>query len=446
MNVVTRFAPSPTGRLHLGNARTAVLNWLFARSEGGRVILRMDDTDAARSRPEFAEAIVDDLFWLGLVPDETARQSARLARYAEAAERLKVAGRLYPAYETEEELEKKRKRQLLRGMPPVYDREALDLSPADRARLEGEGRPPHWRFRLDQREVAWSDAVRGAQTIDAASLSDPVLIRGDGSVLYTLSSVADDIEMAVTHVIRGEDHVANTAPQIQIFEALGAQAPVFAHHSLLVGAEGGRLSKRERALSLADLKARHIEPMTVVSLCATIGTSSPIAVYQELDDAFAGFDLDRLSRAPARFDPEELGHLNAKLLKGRPFEAVRQRLAALGVGGGAAFWLAVRDNVEVVDDAARWWAIATQPIDPVLEEDAAYCTAAAKLLPRSEFGPQTWGEWTAALAEATNRKGRLLYKPLRLALTGEARGPDLASFLPFIGRERAFARLRGGRA
>lgn len=440
MGVTVRFAPSPTGRLHIGNARTALINWLFAKRHGGRFILRFDDTDAERSREEFVRAIEEDLAWLGIRPDLVFRQSRRADAYRAAAGRLKHAGRLYPCYETAEELERRRRRQLARGRPPVYDRAALRLTGAERDALEAAGRTPHWRFRLDGREVVFDDLVRGRQKIDTRALSDPVLIRADGSWLYTLPSVVDDIDHAVSHVIRGEDHVANTGPQIELFEALGAEPPVFAHHSLLTAAGGESLSKRLGALSLAALRDDGIEPAAVASLAALIGTSDPVAPHRDMDALVRLFDFAKFSRAPARFDPRELAALNARLLHETPYEEVAGRLAALGVGGGAAFWNAVRPNLARLSDAAGWWAALTGPVEPVVE-DAAYLEEAARLLPEEPWDNSTWRTWTAALKERTGRGGKALFRPLRLALTARSEGPDMAAVLPVIGRARALARL-----
>ncbi len=442
MTVTVRFAPSPTGRLHAGNIRTAIINALFARRADGNFILRLDDTDKVRSTQEFARGIEEDISWLGLNWSNKVRQSDRLAEYDAAVEKLKAMGRLYPAYETPDELELKRKRQLARGKPPVYDRAALKLADDEKAKLEGEGRRPHWRFLLEPRDVVWDDLVRGQQHVDAGSLSDPVLIRGDGTFLYTLPSVVDDIDLRVTHVIRGEDHVANTAPQIQLFEALGAPAPSFGHHNLLVGADGQALSKRDQSLSIQGMRADGLEPLAVVSYAATIGTSDPVAPHDSLDELAEAFDFGKLSRAPARFDPHELRLLNAKLLHARPFSAVAGRLEALGVGGGADFWEAVRGNLDVMDDAEKWWAVVTGPTTPVIS-DPAFCALAADELPPEPWGDDTWGAWTDAVKAKTGAKGKALFQPLRLALTGQPHGPELKQLLPLIGRARALSRLRG---
>jgi glutamyl-tRNA synthetase len=442
MSVTVRFAPSPTGRLHAGNIRTALINFLFARKTGGRLIFRLDDTDMMRSTKEFAQGIREDLAWLGIDYADEVHQSDRFAYYADAVEKLKSAGRLYPAYETPEELELKRKRQLARGKPPVYDRAALKLTEEDKVRLEAEGRKPHWRFKLESRDVVWDDLVRGRQHVDAASLSDPVLVREDGTYLYTLPSVVDDIDLCITHVIRGEDHVVNTAPQIQIFEALGATPPAFGHHSLLVNADGQALSKRDRSISIQGMREEGIEALAVASYCATIGTSDPIAPHAGLDELVRSFDFAKLSRAPARFDPAELRALNAKLLHMLPFEAVAERLKAIGVGGGASFWDAVRGNLAVLGDAGLWWEVVQGPLQPVIE-GGELCHVAATLLPPEPWDTETWATWSSAVKEATGSKGKALFQPLRLALTGREHGPELKHLLPLIGRKRALARLEG---
>ncbi|HUU25467.1 MAG TPA: glutamate--tRNA ligase [Methyloceanibacter sp.] len=445
MAVTVRFAPSPTGRLHAGNIRTALINYLFACKQGGEFILRLDDTDTARSTKAFADGIEEDVSWLGIEWARLVHQSGRFALYDAAVETLKRLGRLYPAYETPEELDLKRKRQLARGKPPVYDRAALELTDTEKAKLEAEGRTPHWRFLLEPRDVVWDDLVRGSQHVDAASLSDPVLIRGDGSYLYTLPSVVDDIDLGVTHVIRGEDHVANTAPQIQLFEALGATPPAFGHHNLLVGADGQALSKRDSSLAIEGMRADGLEPLAVTSYAATIGTSDPVAPHASLDDLVEAFEFGKLSRAPARFDPHDLHLLNAKLLHILPFAAVADRLEAMGVSGGEAFWEAVRGNLTVLGDAKTWWRVVAGPLQPVIE-NPDLCGEAAKLLPAEPWDDETWQAWSKAVKEATGAKGKALFHPLRLALTGETNGPELKQLLPLIGRDRAHARLQGNQA
>lgn len=444
---VLRFAPSPTGLIHVGNARTALYNALYARREGGSFILRYDDTDTARSTQAFAEAIAEDVAWLGIVPDRVEHQSRRLPRYDAAVESLKAAGRLYPAYETEEELEAKRQSRRRRGLPPVYDRAALKLTDADRARLEAEGHRPHWRFRLDGRAVVWDDMVRGRQTVDTATLSDPVLVREDGSYLYTLTSVVDDIEMGVTHVVRGEDHVTNTGVQIEIIEALGAAPPVFGHHNLLVLPSGEGLSKRLGHLSLRALREGAEEALAVASLAVLTGTSMAVEPVASLDALAARIDFARISRAPARFDPAELSALTALTLHGLPFATVADRLAALGVAGGEGFWLAVRGNLARLSDAADWWRVVQGPLDPVCApDDVEFLAAAAALLPGEPWDGEVYQRWMAAVKPASGRAGRALFHPLRLALTGAESGPELKALLPLIGRAIAAARLRGERA
>lgn len=444
---VLRFAPSPTGLIHVGNARTALLNALIARRAGGTFLLRLDDTDAARSRTEYAEAIAEDLAWLGIPPDRAFRQSDRLDAYAAAAEALKAVGRLYPAYETEAELDLKRGLQRARGLPPVYDRAALALSGDERARLEAEGRRPHWRFRLDHRTVGWVDGVRGPQHVDTASLSDPVLVRADGTFLYTLPSVVDDIAMGVTDVIRGEDHVTNTAVQIEIFEALGGAVPRFAHHNLLTLPTGEGLSKRLGHLSLAALREAGHEPLAVAAAAVLVGTSHPLEAVESLDALAARVDLAHISRAPARFDPDELGVLTARTLHLMLAGAALPRLAAAGIGGGADFWQAVRGNLERFADAADWWRVVGTPMAGVIADaDRDFLAAAAALLPPEPWTSESWGVWTRAVKAATGRSGRALFHPLRLALTGREKGPELAALLPLMGRARVAGRLAGAAA
>lgn len=443
--VMVRFAPSPTGYLHIGNARPALFNALFARRHGGRLLLRLDDTDQERSQERFAAAILRDVAWLGIEPDRIERQSERLAVYEAAAAKLRESGRLYPAYETAEELDYRRKRQLARALPPVYDRAALRLSSADRAQLEAEGRRPHWRFRLDEaaRHVRWLDLVRGEERVNLASLSDPVLVRADGSFLYTLTSVVDDIDFSISHVIRGDDHVTNTGVQIQLFEALGGFVPAFGHINLLTTASGEGLSKRSGALSLASLAEAGYEPMAVASLAVLIGTSADVEPAADLDALAARVDLSMISKGPARFDPADLDGLNAKLIHAMPYDRIAARLAELGVGGGAAFHAAVRGNCVRLDDIAFWWRIATEARQSVelSAEDRAFITEAATALPDEPFDAMTWKHWTDALKASSGRKGRALFMPLRLALTGLDHGPELAALLPFIGRTRALNRL-----
>lgn len=438
MTTVVRFAPSPTGRIHIGNARTAILNWLMASKTGGQFVLRYDDTDTARSTQEFADGIAIDLDWLGIRPHRVEWQSKRFGRYDEIASRLRVEGRLYPCYETADELDRKRKRQQARNLPPVYDRAALKLTDEERAKLEAEGRKPHWRFKLDGRVVEWSDMIRGPQHIDTRSLSDPVLVREDGTYLYTLPSVIDDIDMQVTHVIRGEDHVVNTAVQIEITEALGAKPPAYAHHSLLTGADGKGLSKRLGSLSIASMREDGLEPMAVVSHAALLGTSDNIHPCADYTELVEGFALDKLSRAPARFDEQELAHLNSKLLHHLPWDAMKDRLP----GDTEAFWIAVRGNIEKLADVATWRAVVSGPLTPVIAaEDRDFITAARGLLPPAPWDTTTWKAWTEAVKAATGRKGKDLFMPLRRALTGLDHGPELAQLLPLIGPDAVLERL-----
>lgn len=441
---VVRFAPSPTGLIHIGNARTALLNALWARKEGGTFILRLDDTDRARSEERYAEAIHADLSWLGIAPDRVERQSARMARYEETLAKLREIGRVYPCYETEEELDRKRKRQLGRGLPPVYDRAALAMSGEDRAKFESEGRKPYWRFKLDHRAVKWNDLVRGEIAIDTASLSDPVICRADGTWLYSLASVVDDIDMKVTHVVRGEDHITNTAAQLDMFAALGAAAPVFAHHNLLTLPGGEGLSKRFGSLSIRSLREAGHEALAVAAVAVLTGTSHAVEPAESLDALAAKIDFGKISHGPARFDPADLDALTAKTLHTASFATVADRLGALKVGGGEKFWLAVRGNLAKLAEAAEWWEVVSAPLaTKIVDADREFCRLAETLLPQEPWSETVWDEWLAAIKPAANRKGRELFHPLRIALTARENGPELRALLPLIGRARASARLRG---
>lgn len=440
MNTVTRFAPSPTGHLHVGNIRTALHNWMWARKQGGRFLLRLDDTDAERSREDYVEAIRADLAWLGLSPDGEERQSARFGLYEQKFEVLKAAGRVYPCYETAQELDLKRKILLGRGLPPVYDRAALTLDDAGRAALEAEGRKPHWRFKLDHdTPIAWTDLIRGEQHFDPRLISDPVIRREDGSWLYMLPSVIDDIDMGVTHVVRGEDHVSNTATQIQMFTALGAEPPAFAHEALLVGTEG-KLSKRLGSLGVAAFREQGLEPVALIALLARIGTSDPVEPVTDADALLEGFDFSRFGRAPARFDEAELAALNQRIVHLLPYGAVKDRLPA---GMNQAAWEVVRPNLETLAQARDWWGVVTGPLDAAtLEaEDKAFVAQAAATLAELPWGETIWKDLTAQLKESTGRKGKALFLPLRLALTGREHGPDMSALLPLIGRDAALERL-----
>lgn len=439
MTPILRFAPSPTGRLHLGNVRTAIVNWLYARKSGGRLMLRIDDTDQQRSTAAHAASIETDLAWLGLDWDRFARQSDRFAVYDAAADRLRASGRLYPCFETPEELDLKRKLQQSRGRPPIYDRAALKLTPHEiEARLR-HGEKPTWRFKLERGTVAWDDMVRGHVEFHAENLSDPVLIKADGQPLYTLTSVVDDVEFAVTHIIRGEDHVANTAVQIQLFQALGGNVPTFGHFSLIADASGGKLSKRAGSISLENLRDDGIEPMSILSLLAKLGTSDPVEIRTGRAQLIEEFEIGKFGRSQPKLDIVELEHLNGKLMHLLTFADVADRLPA---GAGPEFWDAVHGNLLRVGDAAPWWDVIQGPVTPVAG-DADFLALAATHLPAGPLDGSSWGTWTGAIKAATGRKGKELFLPLRLALTGLDHGPELARLLPLIGRERALERLAG---
>lgn len=448
--MLVRFAPSPTGNLHVGNARIALVNFLLAGGQAANMVLRFDDTDAERSSDAFVRSIKADLHWLGLLWGEEVHQSQRLDLYRAAADKLIAMGRLYPCFETPDELEYMRNRQRAKGLPPIYDRAALRLTEDDRKKLEDEGRRPHWRFKLEPGALGFTDMVRGPCAYDAANLSDPVLIRGDGTFLYMLPSTVDDIDIGITHVVRGEDHVTNTAVQMQVFQALGEAPPTFAHLPLLVDAEGKGLSKRLGSLALGELRQRGIEPMAVNSLLARLGSSEAIEPVGSLSALVADFDIAHVSRATPRFDPAELDRLNQKLLHVMPWALAGPRLHEMGLDhADAAFWDAVRGNLSTLAEAAEWYGVVHGPLAPVGEpvvegdDDRLFLAIAADYLPDEPWDATTWKQWTGMVKEATGRKGKGLFLPLRLALTGRAHGPEMSHLLPLIGKARALARLVG---
>ncbi|MRX51782.1 glutamate--tRNA ligase [Paracoccus sp. S-4012] len=431
----TRFAPSPTGHIHIGNLRAALMNYLIARKAGGTFILRLDDTDRERSKQEYVDGIMRDLDWLGLHWDRVERQSERLDRYAAAADRLREGGRLYEVFETPTELDLKRKKQLNMGRPPVYDRAGLSLTDEQKAALRAEGREGYWRFRLDHERIEWEDGIIGPVSIDAASVSDPVLIRHDGQVLYTFASSVDDIDMNVTDIVRGADHVTNTATQIQIMRAMGGAPPRFAHHSLLTGPQGEELSKRLGTLSLRELREQGVAPEAVLSLMARLGTSQPVELRLSLEEIAEGFEVGQFGTAPTKFDPEDLWPLTRERNQHLPFEAVADRIAGMGVPDDLAprFWRVASQNITTLDDLAGWWQLFSEGAEPeIAEEDRGFVAEALQLLPPRPWTDATWGEWTAAVKAATGRKGKGLFMPLRKALTGRSDGPDMAEMMPLL--------------
>ena len=431
----TRFAPSPTGYIHVGNLRTALMNYLIARKSGGTFILRLDDTDQERSKQEYIDGLFQDLEWLGLHWDRVEQQSKRMDRYAEAADQLRAAGRFYECFESPVELDLKRKKQLNMHKPPVYDRAALLLTPDEKTRLRAEGREGYWRFQLDQERIEWPDGILGDISIDAASVSDPVLIRADGQVLYPFASSVDDVDMGVTFIVRGADHVTNTATQIQIMKALGGTPPNFAHHSLLTGTEDEKLSKRLGALSLRDLRSSGVEPMALLSMLARLGSSKPIELAGSMQDLIDGFDVGSFGAAPTKFDPEDLFPLTRQYVQGLSFDSVHARIAALGVPSDRAelFWSVAKGNITILADLEGWWALFRDGAEPLIDEaDRAFVAQALTLLPAKPWTTSTWGQWTSAVKDATGRKGKDLFRPLRRALTGRDAGPEMADVMPLL--------------
>lgn len=443
MTIRVRFAPSPTGYIHIGNIRTALMTWLFAQKMGGYYLLRIDDTDLERSKPEYEAGIYDSLTWLGITWDELAHQSKRLDRYDVLIKKMRDSGRLYACYETQEELALKRKSQLAQGLPPKYDRAALNLSPEQIKKYEAEGRKPHWRFKLVMEPIEWDDHIRGHVSFDANDMSDPVLIREDGTPLYHLCSVIDDIDFGITHIVRGEDHVSNTAMHIQMFEALDAKPPEFVHLPLISDSEGGKLSKRLGSMSIRDLRDEvGLEPLAISSLLARLGTSEPIEAFNSYKPLIDSFDFAKFSRGTPKFDPDELIRLNKRIIHQMTYGEVQTRLAKIGLEDlDENFWNAVRANLEKVTDIKEWWDVANGPVTPRIE-DADFASKAIELMPAEPWSKDTWKQWTEAIKVQTGRKGKELFMPLRQALTGMDHGPELGDLLPLIGADKAKARLQ----
>jgi glutamyl-tRNA synthetase len=432
---VTRFAPSPTGYIHVGNLRTALMNYLITRKAGGTFILRLDDTDQERSKQEYSDGIMADLDWLGLHWDRVEKQSLRFDRYREAADQLRAAGRFYECFETPVELDLKRKKQLNMHKPPVYDRASLHLTAEEKAKAREEGRQGYWRFLLDQERIEWADGILGPISIDAASVSDPVLIRADGQILYTFASSVDDIDMGVTFIVRGADHVTNTATQIQIMQAMGGTPPSFAHHSLLTGSQGEELSKRLGTLSLRDLRARGVEPMALLSMMARLGSSKPIELASSMQDLIDGFDIESFGAAPTKFDAEDLFPLTRAHVQSLPLANVADRIAKLGVptDKAEAFWNVAKANITVLADLEGWWTLFRDGATPLVDdEDREFVAQAFAMLPSQPWTTATWGDWTNAVKEATGRKGKTLFRPLRRAVTGLDAGPEMADVMPLL--------------
>lgn len=446
MTVKSRFAPSPTGKIHVGNIRAALVTWLFTRKNEGHFFLRIDDTDLERSKEEYVDALQTDLKWLGLTWDSFARQSERWDRYNAVIAELKEKGRLYPCYETEEELALMRKTLISRGKPPIYDRKSLNLSAEDLKAYEDEGRTPHWRFKLEETPIEWHDKVRGAVKFHGKDLSDPVLIRADGSPLYHLCSVIDDIDFEITHVVRGEDHVANTATHVQMFEAIGAKVPEFAHYALLSGKDGGKLSKRLGALGVEQMRDEMgFEPMAINSLIAKLGTSDNIDIFTSLEQLIEGFDFSKFGRSMARFDHDDLERLNTKLIQDMSFADAETRLKQLKLNDvDEDFWMVARRNISRLSEVKEWWDVTRGNVEPKIDaDDKDFVATISNLLPQGTWDENTWGTWLSAIKENTDRKGKSLFMPIRKALTGMEHGPELRDMLPLIGSEKAVKRLMG---
>ena len=438
--VKVRFAPSPTGFLHIGNFRTALVNFLFARKEKGHFMLRIDDTDHERSSLEFEKAIIEDLSWMNFKWDSLEKQSNRLKRYDEALETLLDKKRAYACYETAEELSLKRKAQLSSGKPPVYDRSSLRLSDSDVADLKAKGKKPHYRFLLDHSEVIWNDLIKGGSKYHMSSLSDPVILREDGRVIYTLASVVDDIDFDITHILRGEDHMTNSAAQIQLFEALGSAAPNLGHLSLLTDISGAGLSKRLGSLSLKDLRNEGIHPMAISSLLSKVGTSDPVEIKKEIETIILYFDINKFGKSKSKFDKNELSLLNSKIYQLIDFEEIDEVLKKMNISITKEFWNLIRGNIALLKNVKDWWDICFGIIDSIIENQD-FLDSALEALPKDQFNEKTWSTWTQKLSQKTGKKGKELYMPLRLCLTGQNKGPEMADLILMMGRDKVIKRL-----
>lgn len=434
--IKVRFAPSPTGFMHIGNTRTALFNYLLAKKLGGKFMLRIDDTDFARSKKEYEDAMRESLQWLGFKWDEEARQSARFARYDALRDELIQKGRIYACYDTPEELQIKRKRAMAKGQAPIYDRQALHYTAEDIARFEAEGRKPHYRFKLLPGTIEWNDIVRGHCQYEAEKLSDPIIIREDGSYLYHFPSCVDDSDFGITHIVRGEDHVTNTAAQIQMFEAIGGKVPTFAHLPLLTGVEG-KLSKRLGSLGVRELKADGVEAMAICSFLAKLGTSDSIEPFYSLDELAQSLDFSKLGRSQPKFDEAELKHFNTKFVRNMPYSAVQNRIDV-----SEDFWNEVRPNLDIVADVKVWADICHKEVMPIIE-NKALTDLAASLLPLEPWDENTFNTWLNEVKAQSGKKGKELFHPIRKALTALDNGPELKTLLPLIGYEKAKKRLQG---
>ena len=437
MTLLTRFAPSPTGYLHVGNLRTALFNFLIAKKNDGKFLLRIDDTDLERSKQIYEDEIKRDLEWLGIEWDYCERQSNRFDRYFEIFDNLKSETSLYPCYETKSELDLKRKKQLNIGKPPIYDRSSLKLTKQDKKKLEENGIKPHWRFLLEQKKINWKDLIIGSVSIDLKSLSDPVFVKEDGQFLYTLASVCDDIDYNVTHVIRGVDHLTNTATQIQLINNLGGNIPFYGHHSLLIDLSGDNLSKRLGALSIKDIRNAGIEPMALNNIISTLGSSKSPKLLHTLEEISEFFTISSFGSAPIKFDFNLLNNMSSKILRDTPLKTIKKEFVEIGIPNKyhKTFWEAIRANLNTRDEISKLWNLCINGTTPIIDyEDLEYVRMAFKILPSPPYNEESWGIWTKKVSEKTGRKGKHLFLPLRKALTGKSFGPDMGKLLPFLSK------------
>ena len=442
MTINLRFAPSPTGDLHLGNLRTALINWLLAKKLNGNFMLRIDDTDTARSEERFVHSIINDLGWLGIVHDKLVRQSERLDRYQAKIEQLKNIGKLYPCFETKEELERKKKLPIASGRPPIYDRQSLNLSTKEKEKYSREGRKPYWRLLLEEKTVSWKDLIKGEIDIDLKNTSDPVLVRQDGTPLFTLTSVVDDIELQISHVVRGDDHISNTAAQILLTEYLGGSNVSYAHHSLLTTKSGEAFSKREKSLGLDSCRKQGIEAMTINSFLAKISTSDAISCFYNMEGLIKDFDISKISESPAKFNIIDLQRLNVKLIQGLDYHDAKNRFDEMNIKVTKELWLAIKNNIISLAEAEIWLSIISKHVVPIIK-DKKITELASSLLPDEPWNENTWDTWISKIKEKTSVRGKDLMFPIRLAITGREGGPEMKKLLPLLKKELVKKRLDG---
>ena len=441
MTSKSRFAPSPTGLLHIGNARSAVINWAHIKNKGGEFILRIDDTDTERSKKEYENKIKKDLLWLGLSWSKTFNQSQRKEIYDKKILFLKESNKIYPCFESLEELSLKRKTLLSSGKPPIYDRSALKLTTDQIEDLITKGQAPHWRFKLEDEIIEWQDLIKGKISFDTKNLSDPVLIREDGSLLYHLHSVVDDIEENITDIIRGEDHITNTAFHIQLFKSLNAHVPRFGHHPFLTDEEGKSFGKRLGSLSIQKMYEDGFESLTLLNYLLSIGTSKNLSKEKNIDLLVNNFNINSLASSSPKFSINVLKLLNKDMLQSYDFSDVKQKFIDLKIKDASEdFWIFIKNNINYFSESLDWISVINSN-ETYIDNSNDYLNIAAELLPEDPYDETTWDVWTDLIKNQTGKKGKELFMPIRFALTGRNKGPELKYLLPLLTKKHILKKL-----